>query len=119
MRRWLISICGITTALLSTGCRGEYLYVANVGSPPAASKPAGCSIHVVNTWGYPGYVQIGFVEWDGKVGVARTLEEFYQEAQEPVCKAGGDVLLAQPSPDGKYVRGIVLKQIGQAGPAPQ
>jgi hypothetical protein len=56
-------------------------------------------------------VEIGIVEWDGSVGVARTIDDFYREAQATVCEAGGDVVIAQPNASGKYVRGIVLKQV--------
>ncbi len=110
-------LLGAGIVLASMSCAGSYVYVARTPSLPSAPKAPDCPLHVVNDWRYPGYVEIGMVEWDGSVGVPRTMDEFYRVTQATVCEAGGDVVIARPNEGGKYVRGIVLKQVAPIPPA--
>lgn len=71
-------------------------------------------LHVVETWPYPGYVQIGTVKWDrpfhAQYQPPTSLEVFYGMIQQQVCEAGGEVVIAQANGLGMYVYGIVLRR---------
>src|SRR4051812_41707668 len=108
----VMRLLGAGVFLASTSCAGSYLFVARTPALPSSPKPSDCQLYVVNDWRYRGYAELGFVEWDGGVGVPRTTEDVYRQAQTTVCEAGGDVVITQPNNAGKYIRGIVLKQMG-------
>ena len=109
----------LAATLALTGCTpGGYLFVPHVTSAAPVPKPEDCNLYVVDRWQYPGYEDMGFVEWDGGAGIPRTMASFYFEVQTTVCRAGGDVVIGQPNDAGKYVRGIVLRRAPMSWPPP-
>lgn len=107
------------SSLLLTGCAGAYSFAPNTGLTYPA-KPSDCNLYVVDSWSYPGYVEIGIVEPTGGgsgypvgsgSGYARTQGDFYKMIRKPVCEAGGDVVVSQVNGLGVYIRGIVLRKV--------
>jgi hypothetical protein len=84
VRKTAASLAVVLAALLLVGCRGDYLYVQAVGAPPAPVKPGDCSLHLVDQWRYPGYVQIGFVECSR--GPAGALPRTPRRARSPAAR---------------------------------
>jgi hypothetical protein len=97
--------------LSAAACGGStfYAYRPIIGDP-IPPKPADCALHVVSSWAYPGYVEIGEVVFQGAVFGTRSLEEFYGNVREDVCEAGGDVVVAHFNGGGWIYRATVLKQ---------
>ena len=92
----------------TAACVGGYVFSPRPGAPAGAARSSDCLLHVVHVWPYPGYFEIGLVEWNGAAGVPRTLDEFYDRVRPTACEAGAEVVIGQPNPDGKYTRGVLL-----------
>ncbi len=97
----------IMAALLASGC-SKYTFSPRTGLhyPP---KPDDCNYHLVSAWDEPGYEEIGVVEVDhGRP--ATSYNKFWHDIRTEVCRAGGEVVIAQINGVGWYVRGIVLRR---------
>ena len=104
--------------LSGVGCGPTYRFSSSVAQTPDP-RTEECNFHLVDAWPYPGYHQIGVVEYDGSFGSSPTTDhgEFWNQIQAEVCRGGGEVVIAQINGLGWYVRGIVLARVPGAPPA--
>ena len=103
-----VAVVGV---LLLGGCTAVgYRY--NPRTPSVDSNPEECSIHIVDSWPYAGYEEVGYLEVESFRGkrAATDYGEFYRAVRADVCKAGGEVVLPQINSAGEYIRGIVLRR---------
>ena len=91
------------------------------GAAFPAKKP-GCPLAVVATHPGPGYVEVAQITIEGDrsfgAGTYRNPQEFANVVHDRICAAGGDTLITEVNGFGVIARGIVLRRVASAAPAP-
>ncbi len=98
------------------GCRpqyGSYAYT-HTSETVYTSRAPECPFRVAVTLPDTSYEEIGVLDWDYDAPAygyyISKLETFKHKVAKDVCKASGDLVVAEMNGDGLYIRGIVFKK---------
>ncbi len=112
--RPVLALALLSLSTLAVACGSTTLTRTGAVQP---ARPENCAFEVVTSFPKGPYTEVGTIDIQpGQLGrnVYRTLGGVEEEIAPEVCKAGGDVAVAQANAYGRYDKAIVLKRGAQA-----